>query len=144
MEVDSYRIWASVDMLDSTSDYWIIKDLKLYSNPDCKGTNHDTKTPSSSGYWSDDVLEKLFDSDDNWGWQIILKDKNEFWIQRVKIGNDGGIAYVWVASEYSITSISFIVSFYITVIRSNVHIVKHTIIFGRSINVIFSNIQTIK
>merc|ERR1740124_1544274 len=79
---DGFRVWTMRDMLDS--DYWMVRDIKLYSNLDCTGTNHNDGTPFSSEYATNDNYngnpEYAFDTDDGTYWQGRPNENGEYWV----------------------------------------------------------------
>merc|ERR1711957_207071 len=66
---------ATEDMLDNGYN-WYLTDLKLYSNLDCTGTNHNDGTPISSGGYTPELA---FDTDDDSYWYGIPNDNGEYW-----------------------------------------------------------------
>ena len=85
-QFDGFRVWATRDWLDNGST-WTVLDIKLYSNLDCTGTNHNDGTPISSGYATsitDYSPENAFDTDTNSFWYGynggFSNNSSEFWI----------------------------------------------------------------
>ena len=68
-QLDGFRVWATEDMLDNRL-YWFVKDIKLYSNLDCTGTNYNDETPVSSQYYEYYGPEYAFDSNDFTWWVV--------------------------------------------------------------------------
>merc|ERR1740124_774190 len=61
-------------------DTWAVYDIKMYSNLDCTGTNHNDGTPVSSGYSYYHRPEKAFDTDDKTSWGGIPDNNGEYWV----------------------------------------------------------------
>ena len=62
------------------SNYWVVTDIKLYSNLDCTGTNDNDGTPVSSEYYDNDSPENAFDTNDSSWWQGIYNNNNPYWV----------------------------------------------------------------
>ena len=70
-------------------DYWAVLDIKLYSNLDCMGTNHNDGTPISSEYYSyyseynNNYYSpvRAFDTDDNSDCHGIPNNNNKYWAE---------------------------------------------------------------
>jgi len=65
--VESWRIWAKVDMLER-GWLWDVHDVRFYSKSDCTGTIYNTGNVISSGYHEYYPASNAFDADMNSRW----------------------------------------------------------------------------
>jgi len=91
--IDGFRVWATADML-ADGDNWVVKDIKLFSNLDCTGTNYNDGTPISSVYLTNATYEYSPE------WAFDADEDTSYWYGNYNNTNDNNENEYWVGMEF--------------------------------------------